>query len=325
MKSRSKILCDHSVGMALSAIEIYNKPDFKQREQVFAVLMVAAWESLLKAKMLKDGKNRLQLLWVRIEKGRYKTKANGERFTIGLSEALKSVALPPKVAENVVFLQEVRDAAVHLTADSPALPALMFGLGTASIRNYAKLARDWFAVSFNDYNIYILPIGFAYPFHTLTAADLKKEPGDVARLLAAVAKAQGSGGADEGGFDLVCEITMAVVAAKKLTDDANLVAAVGGDGTPGVVVTKAVNALDKYPYRFTELMAKVQAAVPTAKQPEVFRVIDGEKMKANPNYAFYNFRSKADEKRGVTKSTPVIYNEDAVRYIVERLKAVDGK
>lgn len=45
---RYKSFIDKSVGAALSAIEIYNKPDFKYREETFAILMINAWELLLK-------------------------------------------------------------------------------------------------------------------------------------------------------------------------------------------------------------------------------------------------------------------------------------
>ena len=48
----SKELLEKSVQAALSAIEIYNKPDFRYREEVFAILMCNSWELLLKAKAL---------------------------------------------------------------------------------------------------------------------------------------------------------------------------------------------------------------------------------------------------------------------------------
>ncbi len=37
----------------LSAIELYNKPDFKYREDAFAILAVNAWELLLKSQLFK--------------------------------------------------------------------------------------------------------------------------------------------------------------------------------------------------------------------------------------------------------------------------------
>lgn len=48
-----KSLIDKSIGSMLSAIEIYNKPDFMYREETFAILAVNAWELLLKARLLK--------------------------------------------------------------------------------------------------------------------------------------------------------------------------------------------------------------------------------------------------------------------------------
>ena len=38
----------------LSAIEIYNKPDFLYREETFAILSVNSWELLFKAKLFKQ-------------------------------------------------------------------------------------------------------------------------------------------------------------------------------------------------------------------------------------------------------------------------------
>ncbi len=52
-KARHTYLLDKSVQAAISAIEIYNKPDFKYREESFSILMVNAWELLLKAKNSK--------------------------------------------------------------------------------------------------------------------------------------------------------------------------------------------------------------------------------------------------------------------------------
>ena len=46
-------LLDKSVGSMLSAIEIYNKPNFQYREDTFAILSVNAWELLLKAYICK--------------------------------------------------------------------------------------------------------------------------------------------------------------------------------------------------------------------------------------------------------------------------------
>lgn len=323
MKARCRFLCDHSVGMALSAIEIYNKPDFKEREQVFSILMVGAWESLLKAKVLKDSRNRMESLWVKDDNGRYKRNRSGQRLTIGLVEALRRCAVPDVVAQNVTALMGVRDAATHLTASSPSLPSLVYALGTAALRNYARLIRDWFDVGLSDYNFFILPVGFSYPFKTLSLAEVEKEPEEIARLLTLVSETQEAGRAVDGEFQLVCEISTTFVSAKKVTERTDFVARVeaAGEGVgDAVVVHRRVRPIDQYPLTFGDLWARVKAEVPEVKQTEVFRVIKERNVKANPAYAVYNFASKAAERRGPRASTPLVYNDDAAAFVISELR-----
>ena len=48
-----KALLEKSVHAAIAAIEIYNKPDFKYREESFSILIINAWEVMLKAAIIK--------------------------------------------------------------------------------------------------------------------------------------------------------------------------------------------------------------------------------------------------------------------------------
>ncbi len=57
-------LLDKSVGSMLSAIEIYNKPDFNYREESFAILGVNSWELLLKAYLLRLNHFKVNSLYV---------------------------------------------------------------------------------------------------------------------------------------------------------------------------------------------------------------------------------------------------------------------
>ena len=56
-KSKSQYLLEKSIQAAISAIEIYNKPDFKYREESFCILIVNTWELLLKAKKQKPNES----------------------------------------------------------------------------------------------------------------------------------------------------------------------------------------------------------------------------------------------------------------------------
>ena len=56
-------LIDKSIGSMLSAIEIYNKPDFKYREETFTILAINSWELLLKARILKLNNYRINSIY----------------------------------------------------------------------------------------------------------------------------------------------------------------------------------------------------------------------------------------------------------------------
>ena len=47
--SRSNIVLQKSIEAAKAAIELYNKPEFPYRNESFSILMINAWELLLKA------------------------------------------------------------------------------------------------------------------------------------------------------------------------------------------------------------------------------------------------------------------------------------
>ena len=61
-------LIDKSLSSMLSAIELYNKPDFSYREEAFAILAVNAWELLLKAFILRSSKYNTRSIYELIPK-----------------------------------------------------------------------------------------------------------------------------------------------------------------------------------------------------------------------------------------------------------------
>lgn len=320
MKSRSKKIAEHSINSALSAIEIYNKPDFKDREQIFCVLLTVAWESLLKARLVQQNGNRLTCLYVKETPKRYKRNRNGLPFTIDVYEALRRCGVDAIVGANIARVVEIRDTVVHLTADSPTLPYLVFTLGTASLQNYAKLIKEWFGIKLSEYHFYILPLAFAAPFKTLKMADLAKEPAEIRTLISAVAKDQETLAAG-GDFDFTCEIQTTLVSAKKITTETDLVATVDPRNPDAVIVERKVSTLDQYPLSASELWKAVKKELSTAKQNDIWKAIADLGIKDNLKYSKYSYRTKQDAAVGPRKGTTSIYNHDAIKIIVDHLGA----
>ena len=125
---KHKLFVEKSVGAALSAIEIYNKPDFKYREETFSILMINAWELLLKARIIQENNGKLKSIYVFVNKtgikgNTLKTKTpdlnrSKNPKTIGLPKCLgiceqAPINLDDAVKENIFLLMEIRDTAIH--------------------------------------------------------------------------------------------------------------------------------------------------------------------------------------------------------------------
>lgn len=315
------MICEHSIAMVVSAIEIYNKPNFSNREQIFSILAVCAWESLLKAKLIKDGGNKLSAIYIKNSSGRYKKNRNNEYMTVSIDEAIQKLSLPESLTSNIKSLIRIRDAAIHLTAESAALPYLTYSLGAAALKNYAKLIADWFDVRLSEYNFFILPLGFSYPFKSLTLAQVKCEPETIANIITDLEAARVRASNDEGYF-LVCEIQTSLISAKKITDDTGFVAKVDpSTNGAAIIVNQKVNLIDQYPYSWTAAFEKIKTAIPSAKNYHLNDLIKSKSIKGNKKYSAYNFRTKEEEQRGPSSTTAVLYNDDFVSFAIKTLQA----
>lgn len=175
--SRSMQLVNKSVASMVSAIELYNKPDFRYREEIFCIVVINSWELLLKAKILKDNNNNMSSISVRSvltnkdgsksKKWRYKENRTGNRMTLDIFSAMKKLegrgVLDRVCRENIEAIIEVRDNAVHFYNTDPLLSHKVQELGMATITNYVDLLYEWFSIKLDKYNFFLMPMSFFHP------------------------------------------------------------------------------------------------------------------------------------------------------------------
>lgn len=324
MATPREILLKSSIRAALASIEIYNKPNFEYREQSFTILNVNAWELLLKAKVLSEGGDDITSLYVRLPDGTYKVNRCGNPLTIEILGLTKKIALDASVAENLNALVEIRDTVVHFYHDE-ALSYIIYSLAVASLKNYQRLIKSWFGESLLAFNFHILPLAFSYDFRTIGLLELGDKPEAVANIIRMVSQSH-ENLASNGNFHFVCEVTTEIKSAKKFADGADFVTVVDTEAKPGTpIVIKNQNLLDRYPLSFKELVVKAQKARPNLNVNHIIRFMKEKSMKTEAKFSAYNFRSKQQEEKYketgmLPKSIASIYNEDAVRFIVENLK-----
>ena len=162
-RGRAKELVAKSIAAAVSGIEIYNKPDFKYREETFSILLVNAWELLLKAKILADTSNPDSIIDLD-NTGKPKPNRSGNPHTIGIYKAMdKLIAmrhLDLRCGANIELLTAVRDNSIHFVNRSVNLSKRVHEIGTATLKNYMSVMGEWFGRDFSEFNFYLMPISF---------------------------------------------------------------------------------------------------------------------------------------------------------------------
>lgn len=169
-------LLDKSVNSMLSAIEIYNKPNFSYREETFAILATNAIELLLKAQLLKACSYQMKSMYVLepvIKKDgtphkswkQPKLSRSKNPMTIGLFEVIKKLAeksfkFSDNHLANIEALVELRDNAIHFHNEKFISKEIQ-ELGFATIKNYMHIIKKWeMEVDLSTYNFYLMPLAY---------------------------------------------------------------------------------------------------------------------------------------------------------------------
>lgn len=286
--AKYKELLEKSISAAISAIEIYNKPDFKYREETFSILMVNAWELLLKGKILKDNSNQLKSIYIpgktKTKKGkplkRFYPKLNrcGNPMTLEIIGALQKVELPNVLKENIKLLVEIRDNSVHFLNKEPFLKKKILEIGTANLKSFVRIINDWFNLDLNKYNFYLMPISFFHSFE-VESFSINKYPNQLKKLIRHILKKEEENPSStkrEHNISLVLETKFA-----KSTNPDALTVKFSDDADISVKIDTEEKFTKQYPMDFGELVSAMK------KRYKVF----------STNPRFYSIKKQLEKNR----------------------------
>jgi len=281
--SRSKALANTAVEASISAIEVYNKPDFRHREETFAILMVNAWELLLKARILKENGNKLQSIWAYEpfqkadgtpgKRQVLRRNRSGNPRTIELPTAIQQVSayhdgINDACRANLSLLIEIRNNAVHFTNREAGLAQRVQELGTASLRNFMHASIQWFEIDFSRYNFFLMPIAFYSPTNIVKSIEEGKYNKETANLLTYMAEEEAKHPSDtKQPYNVCLQVDFAFVKSK----------------TPEAIPVKLSKEVDatkmqlseedfkaKYPYSYAEMIEQIRKKKPHIKLNNYF-------------------------------------------------------
>lgn len=135
----------------LAALTTYNNPVAEFRQQTFSWQMIAAWEILLKARIVQQNDGDLEKILL-------DPQTNRGKDTIGLREALaKTEDLTKNCRANIEGLLGVRNQASHFGVLNSELQNAIHRFATGSVQNFMKLSGKWFGLP--SQNLVLMPIG----------------------------------------------------------------------------------------------------------------------------------------------------------------------
>ena len=290
-------LVKKAVDAVLSAIEIYNKPDFAHREEIFAILMASAWELMLKARILKengDAPRSIEIWRRRTGQDGKKTKKrfaeknrSGNVKTITLQKAVQLVlqyevdGISTACADNIYLLMEIRDNAIHYVNKTYGFAEKVREIGAASLRNFAHAVEQWFNIDLDRYNFYLMPLAFQRPPDVIEPMLRRQLNAPTRRLFAYLTSVAAEHPPDSGDpFAVAMRIEMKF----ERTSSADAMPVNVTDDPDALKVNIAEEVfLQRFPWDFWELVRRMKARYSDFVQNNTFYGHKG-RIEKNRNY-----------------------------------------
>lgn len=264
MKSRYKLMLEKSISAMLSAIEIYNKPDFKYREETFSILCINSWELLLKAKVLNLSSNRLSSLYVKerktLKSGKKsqqltpKKNRSGNPMSVTLHQAYTiitedyGVKIDRAVSDNILALTEIRDNSIHFVNSDLLLSLKVQQLGSASLQNYLHLVSLWFGDMLSNYNFYLMPLSFFRSFDKAPGVILNANEKKVLNYINSIE--EGYDNIEMSDYNLTLNIDLNF---QKVRSDSSIPVQYSNDENALKVILSEEDIIGKYPWDYDVL------------------------------------------------------------------------
>jgi hypothetical protein len=154
-------LRENAQSALLAGIEVYNKPRFAYRDEVVVILLLNAWELLLKAVVSKSGQGIF-----------YRKRRNEPYRSLSLTDAMAKAenasTWPASVSamavrENLAALSTYRDNAVHFY-NEPGFEGVIYSLAQTAIINFKDVLSETFGADLTEeITWHLLPLGVRSP------------------------------------------------------------------------------------------------------------------------------------------------------------------
>ena len=275
--AKSLTMARRALSALLASIEIGNKPTIAYREETFCLLLVNAWEILLKARIVQTNNNRVEAIYQRQKGGEFhRNPQTGTPYTIDFMRALNLASVTPNAESNLLGLNAMRNDVAHMGVLSHDFRQRVLVYGSAAVVNFAKMYEQWFTEPVRI--PYLLPVAFigkSAMIHPMKS-DMKQR--QVLNYLDQLANS-----IDPADND--CSVILHL--------ESSITPLPGGGGTIGItndpdapqLQLSDTQLLEHYPYTYADLVSEFKKRYSDFKANTYFHALM-RKVKGNPEYVY---------------------------------------
>lgn len=294
-KGSFKRLLGNSRAAMLAAIEIYNKPRFDYRDEVFVELMINSWELFLKATVSRTGQS---IYYPKKRRSPYRTLSLTDAFRSASTSSLWPADVNrDAVGTNLEFLGTYRDNAVHFY-NAPGFGSVIYLLAQTSITNYHDLLVSIFEEDLtSEISWQLLPLGIRTPIEPLRylAGDRPDRSrhnvavDEFMRTLSEAAQELEDRGVDSSRLLTIYDISLSSV--KKL-EQADIVAGVAARSPDGPLLVKTkIDPNRSHPFRRKEMLGRLGETSRPLTSHQFDAVAWKHSLKDEPRYCWVEDRT----------------------------------
>lgn len=256
-------LLGNAVSAMLAAIEVYNKPRFPYRDEVVVVLLINAWELMLKAVVSKSGNS---IYYPKRRQEPYKTLSLDDAFRKAANADIwPSSVKPDPVRKNLELLSLYRDKTVHFY-NEPNFGVIVYSLAQTAIHNFRDIVREIFGKDVADeISWQILPLGAKTPVDPIQylssggATNGKRAGRAVQEFLIEVQAAHEELKSDSSRLLTIYVVNMQ--STKKLSDADVTVGVSGIDDENATIIHRKVDPNKSHPLRQMDVLPKLKSTL----------------------------------------------------------------
>jgi hypothetical protein len=281
-------LLDNGTAAMMAAIEIYNKPVFKYRDECVVILLLNAWELLLKAILSNNGES---VFYRKKRKEPYRTLSWRDAFSRG-EKYFPTSLRPLPVRRNLELLGTYRDNSVHFY-NAKDFGVLLYALTQTCIKNFRDLLEAKFGIELEDeISWQLLPLGIKPPVDVvsyISGSTARKASGAVRQYLAELARAADEvKAANEDSGRLLTVFSVKLESVKKIGDadvTVSVTKAEGEEGPLAIIRTQDPNIT--HPLRQMDILERIGMLHGSELSSHKFQAVAWKhRLKENPQYCW---------------------------------------